>query len=244
MTTTARDICAEALGDLMVNGVGQSMSAADGDRAFDKLNNLLDQWASESLMLYSDVRTTWVLVANQTSYTVGTGGNVAVARPVYVDSVGFIDTSQSPTLEIPLTPLTDQDYAAIPIKGLTSTLQGYYYYNLTFPLATLSMYPIPTRTDLQGVIYARSHVTEFASLSTVVSLPPGWRRMMVANLAVECAPAWEREPSSQLQKIAAESKATLKRSQIRLVDAKLDGGALIGGNRNHSGYYDFLVGRF
>jgi hypothetical protein len=43
-------------------------------------------------------------------------------------------------------------------------------------------------------------------------------------------------------KNATEAKATLKRSNIRLTDMSLDAGALIGGERKHSSYYDFLVG--
>jgi hypothetical protein len=228
----------------MVNGVGQQMSAADGAKAFSKLNNLLDQWVSESLMLYAEVRTTFTIVANQASYTVGTGADVNVARPVYLNWSSFVDTSQNPDLEIPLTPLTDQAYASIALKALTSTLPTAFYYNLTHPTATWIPYPIPTRSDLLGVIYARTQVSEFASLDTVVSLPPGWRRMLVSNLAVECAPAFEREPSPQLMKIATESKATVKRSNMRLMDANIDAGALLGTGRRYSSFYDFLAGTF
>lgn len=239
---TVRDVCTQALQDLMVVGADQTMSATDGALALSKLNMLLDQCTSESLMLYSEVRTTWTITASDGSYTVGTGGDVNVARPTFVDYVNFMDTSQTPNLEIPLIPLTDQAYAAIPIKTLTSTLPGYYFYNLTYPLATLSLYPVPTSSTLTGVMYARAQVGEFASLNVSISLPPGWRRFLVTNLALELAPAFEREPSKTLIKNAVESKATLKRSNIRLVDAALDPGALIGGERKHSSYYDFLQG--
>lgn len=241
---TVRDICEEALGDLMVVGTGEPMSAVDGARALTKLNNLLDQWTSESLMLYAQVRTTWTIVASTTSYAVGTGATVNVGRPQTVDWSSYVDTSQDPDLEIPLTPLTDQAYASIAIKGLESNLPTSFYYNLTYPTATWIPYPIPTSTTLLGVIYARTQVTEFASLNSTVALPAGWRRMMVANLAVELAPTFEREPSQTLTKIATESKATLKRSNIRLQDANLDPGALIGSGRRYRSYYDFLSGQF
>ena len=239
---TVRDIGTEALQDLMVLGANETMSATDGAFILSKLNTLLDQCTSESLMLYSEVRTTWTISANDGSYTVGSGGNVNVARPTYVDWVNFLDTSQTPNLEIPLVPLTDQAYAAIPIKTLTSTLPGYFYYNLTYPLATLNLYPVPTSTTLTGVLYARAQVGEFASLDTSVSLPAGWRRFLITNLALELAAAFEREPSQMLLRNAMQAKATLKRSNIRLTDASLDAGALIGGERKHSSYYDFVVG--
>lgn len=241
---TVRDVCTQALQDLMVLGANETMSATDGAFALSKLNTLLDQCTSESLMLYSEVRTTWTIIANDGSYTVGSGGNVNVARPTYVDFVNYIDTSQDPDLEIPLIPLTDQAYAAIQIKALTSKLPNYYYYNLTYPLATLELYPIPTSTTLQGAMYARAQVGEFASLDTSVSLPPGWRRFLITNLALEMAAAFEREPSEVLVRNAMNAKATLKRSNLRKVDAVLDGGALIGSNRGSSTWYDFLSGNF
>lgn len=239
-----RDVCTQALQDLMVLGANETMSAADGALALSKLNMLLDQCTSESLMLYSEVRTLWTITANDGSYTVGTGGNVNVARPTYVDFVNYVDTSQNPDLEIPLIRLTDQAYAAIQQKSLTSNLPNYYYYNLTYPLATVELYPIPTSSTLQGAMYARAQVGEFASLNVSVSLPPGWRRFLVTNLALELAAAFEREPSKVLVRNAMESKATLQRSNLRLTDAVLDSGALIGSNRRGSTWADFMAGTF
>jgi hypothetical protein len=242
MATTVRTICTDALYDLMVLGADENMSATDGAFALRKLNNLVDQWTSESLFLYSEVRTTWTIASGDGSYTVATGANVNVARPTFVDGVSFQDTTSDPMVEIPLVPLTDQAWAAIAIKDLESSLPGYYFYNETFPNATLNLYPVPTSSTLQGVLYARAQVGEFTSLDTVISLPPGWKRCLVANLAVDLAPGYGTDPSATVSKVAAESKATLKRSNIRPVDAVLDGGALIGGNRKHSSYYDFLTG--
>lgn len=244
MATTVRNICTDALYDLMVLSADETMSATDGAFALRKLNSLVDQWTSESLLLYSEVRTVWTISSGDGSYTVGTGANVNVARPTVVDGVSFQSTADNPKVEIPLVPLTEQAWQAIAIKDLQSTLPGYYFYNPTFPTATLNLYPVPTSSTLQGVFYCQAQVGEFTSLDTVISLPPGWKRCLVANLAVELAPGYGTEPSAAVQKIAVESKGTLKRSNIRPVDAALDGGALIGGNRKHSSYYDFLTGNF
>lgn len=242
---TVRDICTQALQDLMVVGADQSMSATEGVLAFNKLNNLMDQGTTESLLLYSQLRTETVMSAGTASYTVGDGGNIDIPRPLYLDFVNYYDTDAGdPPAEIPLIPLTDQAWAGLQIKELESNLPTSYYYNLTFPLATLSLYPIPTSDTLVLVTYNRQQITEFASLDTVISLPPGWRRYLVSNLAVELAPAFEREPSATLLRIAQDSKAKLKRSNIRLVDAVLDRGALIGAKRGGYSVWDFYAGSF
>lgn len=243
---TVRDICTQALQDLMVVGADQSMSATEGTLAFTKLNNLMDQGTTESLLLYSNLRTLLALTPSQAEYTVGDpGGDFEIPRPLYLDFVNYYDTSASdPPAEIPLVPFTDQAWAGITMKELESNLPTNYYYNLTFPLATLSLYPVPTSSTLVLVLYNRQQITEFASLDTTISLPPGWRRYLVSNLAVELAPAFEREPSPTLLRIAQDSKAKLKRSNIRLTDAVLDNGALIGAKRGGYSYWDFLAGSF
>ena len=133
----------------------------------------------------------------------------------------------TPDLEIPMTPLTDAAYAAIPFKDLTSIYPQYYYYNPTITTANLKLWPVPTSATLTGAMYARIQVAQFAAITDTVTVPPGWPRMIATNLAVELCPYYERDPSPSLVKAAMDSKAAVKRSNIRLQDMTLDPGALI-----------------
>jgi len=207
-----RVLAEEALSELGVLAAGEAAPAGDADLALRKFNALVDQWAAERLMIYTTTRTTWTLVSGTQEYTVGSGGDVNIARPVYVEGVGYIDTSASPDVEYPLAgPLTDDEWEAIRIKALTSTLPTKAYYNPTFPLATLSLWPIPTSTVLEGVIYAPAAVAEIAAITTVVSLPPGYRRMIIKNLALDLAPSFGVEPGRELVLAAMHSLSVVKR---------------------------------
>jgi hypothetical protein len=90
------------------------------------------------------------------------------------------------------------------------------------------------------VLYAPAAVSEFAGLSTAISLPPGYRRMLVKNLAVDLAPSYEKEVSSALYEAAVEAKAVVKRANRRLVDMCFDPGALVqgGGGLTYDIYTD------
>ena len=80
---------------------------------------------------------------------------------------------------------------------------------------------MPTSSTLQGALYAPVAVTELA-LSDTLSLPPGYRRFMRDTLAVELSPEYQVEPAQALVMSAIESKADIKRANIRLMDLSVD----------------------
>jgi hypothetical protein len=209
--------------------------------AMDLLNGLMDAWAAERLQIYQVTRTTWTITANDGQYTVGSGANVNVARPVFIDHVNFIDTSTSPDTEYQMQPLTEDAWSKIPQKALTSPFPTCWYYSPTYPTGTLELWPVPTSSTLEGALYAPQAVAEFSTLSTSIALPPGYWRMLVKNLAVELAPGYERQVNPMLLRQAMESKETVKRSNIRLMDMSIDAGALGRANDGRL-YWSIYVG--
>jgi len=232
---TVRDIFTDSLTELGVLAAGETMQTIDADAALGALNRLVDQWASERLYIYSVTRTTWTMVSGTQNYTVGTGGTVNIARPSYVERVNFQDTNADPDLEYPLYSYSDADWQRVRIKAQTATLPTGYYYNPTHPLGTLSFWPIPSSTTLQGVIYAPTAITEFATLDTAIALPPGYRRALVKNVALELAPSYAREPQPLLVQQASDSKAIVKRTNFRPAELSSEPAAL-GQARRPYGY--------
>lgn len=218
---TTRDLITTALQRINVINAGEAPSADDVNDALDRLNDLIDSWATERLTIYSTVRTTWSLVSGQASYSIGSGGDCNIARPVFIEDLNFIDTSQTPPLEMNLSPLTTDAYALIPQKALTSVYPTCYYYNATYPTGTVTMWPVPTSSVLQGVIYAPTAVTELG-LNDTISLPPGYRRFLRDNLAIEIATEYDVKADPELVRIARESKEQIKRANIRLYDLSMD----------------------
>lgn len=230
---TVRDLAAAALRDLGVLAAGEALTADDAADALAALNGLIDEYKTHPQLSYVTSRTVFTISQTQ-DYTVGSGQTVNLDRPVWIDHVNFQDTNVSPTREYPMDKMTDDAWAALPQRTRTGPLPCFWYYNATFPYGTLSLYPIPTQAGLQGVIYAKSVVAEFATIDDAIALPPGYRRMLQKNLAVEIAPSYGVEPNGLLVRAAASSMAAVKRSNRELADLAVDPGALVQRARPYS----------
>lgn len=229
-----RDVVTDALREIGVLAAGETATADDAISGLAAINRLIDQWAAERLMIYQETRTTFTIAASTQTYTVGTGATVNVARPVFLQHVRFSDSSASTPSEISLTELTDDAWALVTQKTMTSAYPSCYWYSRTYPNALLYLWPVPTSSTLTGIIYAPQQVSEFTSLNTAISLPPGYRRMLVKNLALEMCPSYEREPSQALVMHAIESKAVVKRGNTRMMDLGFEPGALVQGQSRYA----------
>jgi hypothetical protein len=221
---TVADLITGSLQDLGSIAAGETPSAEDAAFGLSRLNSLLEQWATESLTAFKQVRSTWNIVSGDGSYSVGSGGNVNIARPAanHIEAVCYQDTATSPTQEYPLEGLTDDAWSRIPQKDLTSETPTCWNYGPTYPLGTLDLWPIPTSTTLQGVIYVRTAVASFSLVTDSVSLPPGYERALRTNLALEMAPAFQVQPNPLLVRAAQESLAALKRANWVMTDLSTD----------------------
>ena len=70
------DIISRALKDIGALEAGETPAPADAQDAFDMLNDMLDQWSNEQMMVYYKTEIIFTLTAGQTQYTIGPGGQI------------------------------------------------------------------------------------------------------------------------------------------------------------------------
>lgn len=222
---TIGDAITAALQDLGVVAAGEVPAPEDSALALARVNDWLDALATEGLTMYGRTRTTWALTSGVNAYSVGSGQTVDVVRPTgpaAILNIGYQDTSLSPVTEyLAGRPLTEDAYAAIRQKTFQSTYPSAWYYDPLYPVGTLTCWPVPTSTTLQGVLYTANPLTEFAALTDTVALPPGYRRFLRSNLAVELAPSFQAQPSPVVLEQAVAAKAAIKRANLREADLSL-----------------------
>jgi hypothetical protein len=188
---------------------GEIPSAETSQDALTALNQMIDSWSTERLSVFSTQDQTFTWPAGEITRTLGPSGNFSGNRPVlFDDSTYYRDPSTNVSFGIKF--INQQQYNGIAVKTVTSTYPQVIFVNMTYPDATMTVYPKPTR-DLEWHFVSVDELTQPATLATMLSFPPGYLRAFKYNLACEIAAEFGVEPSPQVQRIAMASKRTLKR---------------------------------
>lgn len=189
---------------------GEPPGANESTDGLAALNRMIASWSNESLMIFREAPETFALIASQRSYTMGTGGNFNTTRPQRIERALLQVAGTSPTVELPIKILNLDEYADITIKDLTSTLPAYLYNDDSYPLASLSFWPVPS--GIQNVVlYSWKPLTTWTDVTTDVTFPPGYEEALVYNLAIRLAPEYGKSVTPDVASIAAASKASIKR---------------------------------
>lgn len=230
MTTTAGDLCAASFKLIGVLSEGETMTPEMAADAFSRLNEIVDGLGVQRFTMLVRTRTVFSPIANQSTYTIGpSGADWTLARPVTIEGAGLILTSSNPTIEIPLTPLTDDQYQAVGIKALTSTLPTEFYYNPTIASGwgTFFLWPTPTTAANTIAIYVPTAITQFTNLATSVILAPMYAKAFRYILGAELAIEFGRPITPTVQKvfdIAAECWSQIKAVNVHMSDLSMDPG--------------------
>lgn len=227
---TVRDLITFALTRINVLEPGVDPTGDQLRDSFAFLNLMLDDWQTQRLtMPYTQVVTAPFSPVKGTPtnpYTVGTGGDINMLRPVYIDHINWRDETQVFPLERPLTPLTSDAYSAIPQKTLTSPIPGAWYYQPTYAnnLGALYVWMIPQQANTTLVVYAPAPIAQFATVDATVILPPAYTFALIDNLAVILAGSFRENlpPDPGLVRNATLTKDHLMRANVTLADLSVD----------------------
>lgn len=240
MADTALTIITDALLDIGVLSDEATPTASEAAGALRKLNNMIDAWNIENLMVYGSTQHILPLVADKGIYTIGVGGDLNIARPNNITSAYVRDTSQpaSNQLDWPLTIYNNQDWADVAFKGLTSSWPNWgVWFDQTFPLIKAYLNPIPNSSQY-SLVFWDSGILGNLLLNDLITLAPGYKRALTANLCIELAPSYGVQVSETIARVAMESKADIKIKNFQLNTLSVDP-LLAGGSFNiRTGWYN------
>lgn len=188
---------------------GENPTAQEQSDALQALNDMMESWSLEPLLIPSIVREEFPLVSGQGRYTMGPLGDFATTRPVSINHALFVLQGTAPQAEVSVDIVTKDQFANIITKSLQSAIPREMYVEGTAPIEHLNLWPVPNQGGTI-VIYSSKPTGSFASVDAALDLPPGWKKALRYNLALELAPEYDREPSMALVAGATESRANLR----------------------------------
>lgn len=220
---TAVDLITLALKDIGALGIGQSIGPDDTADGLATLNMMLGEWQAERLSVYHLVDTAIPSTGAQ-SYTVGTGGNFNIQRPVKIEAAyARLNAGSASAIDYPVTLLDSrEDYAKIALKGLTS-FPEWAFYDASYPMGSLLYYPIPN-ASFELHILTMEVLPQFAAPGTTINLPPPYISAIRYNLGPYLAPSYQIEPLPSLVRRAANAKRIIKRMNAQIQSMQMPRG--------------------
>jgi hypothetical protein len=199
------------------------------------LNAMIDSWNTERLVVPALLRNVFTLTAGDQDYTIGPSGDFMVnERPSRIEKAGLIDTNNpSQPIELPMEILTIEQWQALPVKSVESTIPAKLYYDqgLSIGSGTIYLWPLPTTAN-QIALYLWQTLLQFQTVEDPFAMYPGYLRAIQYNLALELAPRHINAVVSPLVlDTAVKSKAAIKALNSPTLELRCDPALLGVGKR-------------
>jgi hypothetical protein len=214
---TALELIVRAYKTLTVVGASSATSPTTEKRndGLTALNALLDSWSNENLTCYQVRENSFTLSVGVSSYTIGSGGTVNVSRPLQITQAYVQDGGGN---NFGLTLHTRETWNMIGNRSsvITSQIPTDAFYDPAFPLGIFAVFPYPL-TAYTVFFDSYLPVATLSTLTHSISMPLGYERAMVFNLAVEIS-AQTGIPlptnGTNVMKLAEDSLANIKRTNV------------------------------
>jgi len=190
-SVTRDELIKGALRKIGVVAQGETPTATQITEAAFALNLLVKAWEADGMPLWA-LRTTPVpVVANKTTYTLGTAvtNDVVTDKPLKVTQAWNRSTGN---IDIPMRLLTKQEYNILGNKQTTGKPIQLYFEPLLNNSA-ISLFPIPSAAEVgQSTIYIvyQRPFEDFNSATDVPDFPQEWYDAVLYGLAVRLAPEY------------------------------------------------------
>lgn len=240
LTQTALQIIYSALVACGSQSAGEPVDPTEAQDALVILNQMLDLWQIQRLMIFTIQRLIFNLNASQQTYACGSGGDFNIPRPARIENYGVIIPSG---IELPCRSLTVKEWQMLPIgKTQTQNLQTpvpyYIWDDKGMPLRNISYWPTPS-LGMQATLYPWIALSYFPDLKTPFTFPPGYAECIKYHLALRCGVEFpgDLERMPMLKMFADEAMDRIKILNTEVSELSTAALRSISGR---TGHYDFF----
>ena len=141
---TQTEVIYEALQLIGAYDPEETVESADFDTCSRSLNMMLKTWAADGVKLWKRSTSSLTLVADQKSYTFGTGGDLVINKPLRIVEA----RRREDNIDTPLSPISWQEYTDLSSKA-TASIPTQYHYQPGTSTGTVYIWPDPGCFGLQ-----------------------------------------------------------------------------------------------
>jgi hypothetical protein len=224
-------------------GVGFGYSPSELVDGLFVLNAMLDSWVTDELNAYCTLTQSFEFGVVQDSYSIGPGGDFDTGRPVKLldPAVYLVMTNPAQPLHLPLKIINTTQFEEIALPLTASTIPQRLYYNPTYPLGTLKLWPVVVNTTDKLLLSAWQPIAgNLTDQDAVFSVPPGYLDAVRYQLAVRLAMEWDKPLKPGVEKLAIEALAKIQRLNAPTPQMDVNGGVMPA--RSGYGYFNRLTG--
>lgn len=220
---SAIDLIKAALRSLNVLAAGEEPTGAEAQDSLFILNQMIDTFNGDGLMLFTEQIDDFLLNASQQTYTYGTGGNFNKPRPSYINRASCVMNISSPQpIEYELHMFTTQEWQQqVPVKTVAGNLPIAIYDDGSFPLRNITFWPLAS-DNVKFRSYTMQKLTQFADLQQTAAFPEGYLEAFRHNLAVRLAPEFQAPLNAATIGLATSTLAQIKSNNADDVQLRSD----------------------
>ena len=240
MADTARTLLQDAFELIKIYAPGVNMNAADAARGLSVMNQMLDQWSNQPYACYANLEQTFTLVPGKNQYTIGpVGADIIAPRPLeLLDKPGSAYVTDVNNNRYPMDVIQQDQWNQIGLLTVTSQLPTTIFYDPQYPLGIINIFETPL-IAYPVSFDARLQLADMQTLDTAFSLPPGYSSAIVPNVAIRLWPYFRQgDPTPFLMKLASDTLAEVKRTNIKLSPSGYDGAIVSRASATYNIYND------
>lgn len=186
-------------------GEGENLSSSEAEDALMTLNEIVDKWNAEKMML-AGYEINELPLSGKEYYTIGIGGDVDIVKPQYAfESIYYQDANNK---SFPMRQILLDEYTNIQDKYDTIGRSNTYYFENDNYLAKLYVLPITSQGKL--VMRTDKVFDMFDSLDTIISFPPAYMRALRYALAVDLSREYGIPENLNINATAYDAKMLIK----------------------------------
>jgi hypothetical protein len=187
-------------------GSDATLDATAYNKGLRILNSLINEWSTRRYGIYTVTREALPLVAGTGVYSMGPSGDFDTPRPIRVMDWFVRDSDGN---DYTNTEIVDRGWSnGRGVKG-TEAIPYELYYEPSYPLGSLSLYPVPDKAYTLH-LDSQKALSQYTALTNVLNLPPEYETALKFNLAIDWANALSVEPSQVVVSRAGQTLSQLK----------------------------------